>query len=107
MSAGFKGHGQEKRGPQKGPVSQDDLVPLLRVLVDASKARSGTRTRDEARAALRALLDAARWDTPYVLWNIGYRRCVFISRMGYRVPYDYLTRKGLDRLERLNGKGNG
>lgn len=107
MSAGFKGSNQDAgRTGRKGPVSQDDLVPLLRALVDASKAKSGTRTRDEARAALRALLGAANWNTSYVLTNIGVRRCKYIARLGYPVPYTYLLVSQVDR-ERLERLGNG
>lgn len=86
---------------RKGPMSQRDLVRTIGALVDASRSRSASRTRDEARAALRLLLDSANWRTPHVLRNIGYRRCVFIARMGYPVPYACLAREGLDRLEAL------
>ena len=111
MSGEFRGHSQGDGGwTRKGPVPQRELVKLLGSLVDASKAKSGTRTRDEARAALRALLDIANWNTSYVLSNLGVRRCKYLAGLGYPVPYTYLwvSDKDKERLERLGGgKGNG
>ena len=103
MTGGFRGHNQEGRGPQKGPIPQRELVRTLASLVDASKAKSWTRTRDEARAALRALMAAANWNTSYVLTNCGVRRCRYLAGLGYPVPYTYLvvSAKDRERLERL------
>lgn len=103
--SGFRGSHDLTR---KGPISQRDLVATLDALVDASAARSASRTRDEARAALRWTLDNCEWGTAYVLHNIGVRRCKFIARMGYRVPYAFLdATRGIERLERLGGKASG
>ena len=105
MKGRFNGQIGEGSRRMVGPVPQRELVRLLSALVDASRARSGSRTRDEARAALRALLDNAHWNTPYVRRNIGLRRRKFISRLGYFIPYDELRLDEGDReqLERLNG----
>ncbi len=105
----MSGWQQDNNGHRRvGLVSQRDLRPLLRVLVDASNAKSGSRTRDEARAALRQVLDTCNWNTPAVLNNIGVRRCKVIARMGYPVPYAYLdASRGLDRLERLGERQRG
>jgi hypothetical protein len=102
----FRGNNQAAGGVPKGPVPQRDLVPLLKALIDASRAKSGTRTRDEARAALRSLLAVANWHTPYVMKNIGERRCRYLNQMGHPIPYTYLRAGGLERLEKLNGSGD-
>ena len=114
MSVGFRGNNQSAgqvqdeagRWARKGPVPQRELVHLLDSLIDASKAKSGTRTRDEARAALRALMAVANWNTPYVLTNCGVRRCKYLAGLGYPVPYTYLVVSAKDR-ERLERLGNG
>lgn len=104
----FRGSNQEGRtGVRIGPLSQRELVATLRALIDASRARSASRTRDEARAALRLLLDNSHWDTPYVRRNIGLRRRKFIAAMGHRIPYDELVPEGTERLDRLHRKGTG
>lgn len=88
-------------------MSQREMLPTVNALVDASRARSASRTRDEARAALRLLLDTCNWRTPWLMHNIGVRRCKVIARMGYPVPYAFLdATRGLDRLERLGDKGS-
>lgn len=91
-----------------GLITQRDLVKTLGSLIDASRARSASRTRDEALAALRWTLENCNWRTAFVLHNIGVRRCKVIARMGYPVPYAFLdASRGIERLERLGGKGNG
>jgi hypothetical protein len=102
--SGFQGTGSRNR---VGPLAQRELLVLLKALVDASRAKSASRTRDEARAALRATLDTAHWNTPWLRHNLGVRRMKVIARMGYQVPYDALVPRGLDGLERLDAKRRG
>lgn len=72
----MSGWQQREERARKGPISQRELVTALNTLVDAAKARSASRTRDEARASLRWLLDNANWNTGYVCHNIGDRKSV-------------------------------
>lgn len=103
--SGFQGSHARTR---QGPISQRELVAAISALVDAAKARSASRTRDEARASLRWLLDNANWNTGYVCHNVGVRRCKFIAAMGYPVPYAFLdATRGRERLDRLAEKANG
>lgn len=97
---GFRGHNQAagRSGP-KGPVPQKELVSLLSALIDASQARAASRTRDEARKALRELLAISNWQTPYVRRNIGVKRCRYLAGLGYAIPEADLVRSSIDRLE--------
>ena len=97
--SGFRGHGQERRGPQIGPVSQRQLVKILSVLIDTARSRGASKTRDDARRALRDLMTEANWNTPYVTRNIGARRCRYLIGLGYKVPIEAATRSDIDRLE--------
>ena len=105
---GFRGHSQSAGSPvAKGPMGQRELVQVLRVLIDTSKSQASSRTRDDARKALRELLKEANWHTPYVLRNLGARRCRYLAGLGYSVPIEDMTRSGIDRLNQWaerNGK---
>lgn len=95
---GFRGHSQSEGGAQKGPLGQRELVSVLRVLIDTAKGKSASRTRDDARATLRDLLSEANWNTPYVLRNIGAKRCRYLSGIGWPVPSKYALRSDVERL---------
>lgn len=98
MSA-FRGHNQEGRtGVAKGPLGQRNLVAVLRVLIDTSRAKASSRTRDDARHALRELMETANWDTAYVRRNIGVRRCRYLAGLGYPMPAADVLRSSVDRL---------
>jgi hypothetical protein len=99
VSQKFNGHGQERGGVAIGPVGQRELVRLLKTIIDASRAKSGSRTRDEARAALRALLAEAHWNTPYCRRNLGARRCRYLLGLGYPVSIADASRNEIERLE--------
>jgi hypothetical protein len=111
MTDGFRGHGRERGnrtlGPNPiGPVSQANLLPMLRILIDASRGKAASRTRDEARASLRQLMTTANWNTPYVLRNLRARRCRYLYGLGYPVPSHYLIGDDPSRLvewSRRNG----
>ena len=97
---GFRGHSQNAgRGAAKGPMGQRELVQVLRVLIDTSRSKASSRTRDDARKTLRELLKEANWHTPYILRNLGARRCRYLAGLGYDIPYADATRTGIDRLE--------
>ena len=103
--SGFRGHGQDKRtGVAKGPISQRKLVNILSILIDTSRGKAASKTRDDARQALRDLLVVANWMTPYVMRNIGSRRCRYLSGLDYPVPIEYVIPTGLERLERLDAR---
>lgn len=99
MTGGFRGHGQDRgRTAERGPVSQKQLLLMLRVLIDTSRGKAASRTRDEARRALRELLAMANWNTSYVLRNLGARRCRYLSGLGYPVPAELALRSDIERL---------
>ena len=106
--SGFRGHNQAAgRTAPRGPMPQRELVSVLRVLIDTSRAKVSSRTRDDARATLRELLANANWRTPYVLRNIGARRCRYLMGLGYDVPIEDATRSAIDRLVQWGERGNG
>lgn len=97
---GFRGHHRERRSRAPiGPVAQRDLVVILRKLIDVSRGKSSSRTRDEARRMLRLLMAEANWNTPYILRNIGAKRCRYLSGMGYTIDAAYSMRSSIERLE--------
>lgn len=90
--------------PRKtGAISQRDLVPLLRELVDAASAENSTAHKDIAKARLREVLKTCKVNTTYVANNIGPRRSRFIAGMGYPMPSKWLftdwrtNRPGVDK----------
>ena len=96
----FRGHSQHLgTNTTKGPVPQRQLLSLLRVLIDTARARAASRTRDEARRTLRSLMAEANWQTPYVLRNLGARRCRYLSGLGYPVSSEYALRSSIERLD--------
>lgn len=72
--------------PAKGPVTQRELVPLLKDLIDAAMARNSTAHRDIARSKLRTLLETTNWRTSFVMNNLSSRRLRHIASLGYWVP---------------------
>lgn len=94
---------------RKGPISQRDLVRILPALIDAARAKVSTRTRDDARDALREVLAVAHWQTPHVLKNLNSKRCRWLTTRGYVIPTrylrddDYLQRIALWRARQANG----
>lgn len=101
----FRGHGQSKgTGTTKGAIPQKKLVKLLGVLIDTARARSASKTRDDARAALRWLETEANWHTPFVLRNIGLRRRRYLRTIGYPIEDIWLADvvEDLERLAKWN-----
>jgi hypothetical protein len=91
-------------GSRKGPVSQRDLVPMLKELIDAAMAPNSTAHRDIARGRLREVLNTANWRTSYVLNNISPKRARYIASIGHWVPAkwtltDWKMRPGEDKGE--------
>lgn len=88
---------------QTGPVSQRDLVPLLKELCDAAMAGNSSAHKDIAKRKLRQVLDETNWRTTYVLNNISTKRAKHIAGMGYFVPSKWLltswrtNRPGVDK----------
>ena len=98
-----------ERGPggnRKGPVSQRDLLRLMKVLIDASMGKVGSTSRDQARWTLRQLLAVSNWKTPRVLMGLGARRCRYLSILGYVIESKWLTVRPGD-VERLMAYGEG
>jgi hypothetical protein len=84
-----------------GPVSQRDLVRLLKPVIDVAMRPVGTTARDQARAALRRTLVGDYWRTTFVLHNLASRRCRWLNRAGYGpIPQEFLLQ--LDTDERIN-----
>ncbi len=95
----FRGSNQAAGSRQpKGPVPQRKLLVLLRSLIDTSRSKAASRTRDEARAALRELMATTNWHTPYVLRNLGTKRCRYLSSLGYDIPVEDTMRSTIERL---------
>lgn len=89
----FNGHSQAAgRHAVRRRVGQRQAVTLLRPLIDASMSKAPSRTRDDARRAVRELIANANWRTPFVLRNIGCRRARYLARLGLDVPAQYLTK---------------
>jgi len=106
MADGFRGHSQSHDGVAKGPVSQRQLVKVLTVLIDTSRGKVSSKTRDDARRTLRELMAVANWNTPFVCRNIGAKRARYLRGLGYPVPIEYAIRTSIDRLgnwSRQNG----
>lgn len=100
MSGSFRGYNQTGGSPRRiGPIPQRELVTTLRILIDTARARAASRTRDEARQTLRELMAVANWNTPYVLRNIGAKRCRYLRGLGYAVPLEDAMRSSISRLE--------
>ena len=75
---------------KKGDLTQRELVPTLKRLIDDASSKQSTAHRDIARMRLREILESANWRTAYVLRNISSRRCRFIAGMGFWVPGEHL-----------------
>lgn len=88
---------------KKGDITQRELVPQLKLLVDDAASKQSSAHRDIARANLREILETAHWRTPYVLKNISSRRCRFIASMGFWVSGEYLL---LPNRRRPSGPGD-
>lgn len=73
-----------------GAISQRDLVPLLRELVDAASASNSSAHKDIAKARLREVLKTCKVNTTYVANNIGPKRSRFIAGLGYPMPSKWL-----------------
>ena len=94
------------RHHQKGPVSQRQLLRLLKPLIDASMGKASSATRDQSRAAVRRLMAEANWRTPFILQNIGARRARYLSSLGYLIDSKWLT-SGDGDVERINAWSEG
>lgn len=79
-----------RKGKPNGVISQRDLVPLLRELVDAASVENSTAHKDIAKARLREVLTTCRVNTTYVANNIGPRRARFIASLGYPMPSKWM-----------------
>lgn len=75
---------------KKGDITQRELVPTLKLLVDDASSKQSTAHRDISRMLLREILETANWRTPYVLRNISSRRCRYIASMGFWISGEYL-----------------
>ena len=87
-----------------GPISQRNLVPLLKELVDAASAGNSSAHKDIAKRKLRETLETTSWRTSFVCNNLGSRRCKFIAGMGHWVPsrwllVDWKYRGGEDKAD--------
>jgi hypothetical protein len=90
----------------KAPIAQRELVPVMKVLIDAAMSKQSTAHRDIARSKLRAILDDpdSNWRTSFVLNNLAPRRCRYLASIGYWVPTrwtltDWKIRPGEDKPE--------
>ena len=88
---------------RKGDISQRELVPMLKVLIDDASSKQSTAHRDIARMRLREILETANWRTPYVMNQISSRRCRYIASMGFWVPGDRLL---LPNRRKTTGPGD-
>lgn len=96
----FRGHSQDAgRTAPRHKISQKQTVALLRPLIDASMAKAATPHRDKAREAVHAVLANSRWNSAYVLKNIGARRCRYLARIGYPVPTRFSMASRIEALQ--------
>ena len=79
-------------------MGQHDLVAMLKILIDASRAKGASRTRDDARKALRDVMGVTNWNTAFVLRSLGARRCRYLAGIGYPIPAGPALRSDVDRL---------
>lgn len=70
-------------GPKKGAYSQRELVKILKPIIDAAAGGVSSAHRDIARSKLRTILGAAKWNTAYVLNNLGPTRTKWLRAHGY------------------------
>lgn len=90
-------------GRTKGPISQRDLLQILKVTIDDASAKNSSAHKDHAKHKLKELLDTTNWKTVYILNNISTRRARFIAGMGRPVPSKWLfagewkKRPGVDK----------
>ena len=71
-------------------IAQRPLLEQLKVLIDHASAKGAGASRDVAKSNLRVALRDGNWDTVYVLYNLGVRRCRYLRSIGYPVPGKYL-----------------
>ena len=88
---------------KKGDISQRELVPLLKRLIDDASSKQSTAHRDIARMRLRETLESTNWRTSYVMNNLSSRRCRYIAGMGYWVPGQWLL---LPNRRKTTGPGD-
>lgn len=74
---------------RKGPISQRDLLPLLKELIDDSMAGSSSAHRDLARSKLREILETANVRTPFIMHGLIGRRARYLNSIGFWVPMQY------------------
>jgi hypothetical protein len=106
MAKGSFGGGPGKGGPKIGEVSQRDLLPLLKELIDQANAKGAGASRDLARRQLRDTLTTTNWQTAHILTNIGVKRARYLASIGKPVPWQYLGADEAD-LERVKAYSEG
>lgn len=100
---GFRGTNQAagRAHPEGiGPINQRKLLRMMRVVIDTSQSKASSRGRDDARKSLTWLYREAHWNTPYVLRNLGVKRCRYLRGLGWTVPMEYCVLEESER-ERL------
>jgi hypothetical protein len=74
---------------QRGPMSQRELLPILRTLTDAAMGRVSSAHRDKARQMLHRVLAESHWQTSFIYHNLNPTRCRFLQSQGYDIPYEF------------------
>lgn len=82
---------------KKGPISQDSLCKLLKPIIDTARAKSASKSRDDARRLVRRMMAETNWNTPFVLTRIGTKRCRYLSSLGYLIDPKYLAASEADK----------
>jgi hypothetical protein len=96
MTRGFGKGGS----PRQGTMSQRDLLERMKVVIDQASARGAGIGRDNAKAALRELLRVEHWDTEFIRYNLGVKRCRYLRSLGYPISNRHLFASE-DDVERI------
>jgi hypothetical protein len=102
MTKGFGKGGS----PRQGDVPQRLLLIRLKRLIDDASAKGAGAARDQAKTELREVMNTAHWDTEYIKYNAGVRRCRYLRSVGYPIANRYLfaSESDVERITAHNEK---
>jgi hypothetical protein len=100
-----KGYGQGG-SPRQGTMVQRDLLERLKNLIDAASAKGAGIGRDNAKAELRAILKVEHWQSEFILYNLGVKRCRYLRSIGMPVSSKHMFASEAD-VERIKAWSEG
>ena len=86
--------------PRKGTVTQRLLLLQLKNLIDEASAKGAGIGRDNARRDLKLMMKEESWNTEFIRYNLGVKRCRYLRSVGYPIANRYLFASE-DDIERI------